>query len=210
MRASTSFAILTLLAAAGSTLAAPVQHDKANHVARILGDDAVAQMDRPDGGERKEHTKHKQPEARGHGGDRPGRHGDDRHGGSGHHHRDLVTAQILPNAPLVPGKDGVSDTQSGNLAGHVIQTPGKDKTLADVTVDDGNPAHKTDTKINVPVDGPGSGLTGLNDKDQYGNVVSQLVGKPGKGPGEVVNLPPYAEVRAMLEMNGPVLIPGCH
>jgi hypothetical protein len=115
---------------------------------------------------------------------------------------------VLPNAPLVPGKDGAVDVQEGNLAGHVLQTPGKDKTLTDVQIDDGNPAHKTDTKVNLPVDGPGSGLTGVNGKGQYGNVVGQVAGDSGKGPKKIIDAPPYADVRPPLGMRGALLMPG--
>lgn len=102
---------------------------------------------------------------------------------------------ILPNDKLVSGKDGIVDVQQGNLAGHVIQTPGKDKTIADVQLGDGNSAHKTDTKVNLPADGPAGGLTGpAGGNGQAGNVVSQLVGKPGQGPKQIVGLDPIAEV----------------
>jgi len=257
MRSSTSFAILTLLATAGTSVAAPIaardvpvlsgSHDKGhshkspslvnvdlgkshkskpahenlNTSFKINGDAAI-------GGDKH----HKSTKGRRNGGpvqvgpvpalDKPvtpksannvhpvtdtGKHGaldispvtDDAH-------LKDDTVAILPNRPLVPGKDGVADVQQGNLAGHIIQTPGKDKTLVDVQLGDGSAAHKTDTKVNFPVSGPfepnGKGLVDpnsggkgpKNDADFNGNIVNQLAGRPGKGQKDIIEAGPIAQV----------------
>lgn len=203
MRSSTSFAILALLATAGSAFGAPVQlrdnlkRDDQLTNARV-GNENVLNGKPTNIGPLPDLDKPLNAHS-----------ADTIHPVTGQKNPALVNVipitddqhlkddkvAVLPNDKPVSGKDGIVDVQQGNLAGHVIQTPGKDKTIADVQVGDGNPAHKTGVKVNLPVDGPAGGLAGTaGSNDQAGNLVSQLVGKPGNGPKQIVGLDPLAEV----------------
>lgn len=100
-------------------------------------------------------------------------------------------AQILPNNPPVKGSNGVVDVKQGNLAGHVIQTPGNSNTIAEVKggMADQAPTHQADVKVNLPADGPvhdtvnqSNGSKNLvgEETDPNSNLASNLLGKPKK------------------------------
>jgi hypothetical protein len=216
MRTSTSFAILTLLATAGQTFGAPITARDSpatinNASPFAFGKEPVVAINtKPISGVGlvqpkkvligdKNAIDHQDPNFKG----------------------DKVT--LFPET-TTSGKDGVANgnTDQG-LHAHVIQTPGKDTTLATAQVVDGNKKEKVD--VNVPstgglVDTHGlgtgkvfgtdlkneEGVVGLGPDDSKGNVVGQVLGGDDKGRGkQLIGVPPIVEVSGLSLVLGQVL-----
>ena len=86
------------------------------------------------------------------------------------------------------GRTGIVDGKVGDYGAHVIQTPGKVTTIAEVSV----PGQATDVKVQLP-SGQSDGENSASDDANHGLPSSLLLGQPGR-PGDVANLQPVAEV----------------
>ena len=111
---------------------------------------------------------------------------------------------ILPDHVTTNGNSGVVDATQNKNAVHLIQTPGKDTTIADAQVGDGSAQNTTDGKVQLP-NGPmpnGSGNDGVlgekgerpGQSGQHGIVSSQSVGDAAGGKGGMVDAQPVVEV----------------
>ena len=111
---------------------------------------------------------------------------------------------LLPDHAMTNGKSGVVDVTQNQNGAHLIQTPGKDTTLADAQLGDGRAQDTTDAKVQIP-SGPmpnGSGNdrvlgqngAGPGQNGQHGSVSPQPMGNVEVGNGNVVNAQPVVEV----------------
>lgn len=57
---------------------------------------------------------------------------------------------VIPGQTQTDGKTGVVDVQDKKLGAHALQTPGKDTTIADVQLGDGNPRTRSIASFKYP------------------------------------------------------------